>query len=207
MGDLDMERETEKQKVWRALRPGKAVRRENLLAISPSVDRCLKELVAEAKVRKLSQGLYMRPKETAFGPAAADETMLLRSFLKTDHFFVFNPSVFNSLGLGTTQLYNKRIVINPKRHGELSIAGRNFSFQRRDSAKVPKEASPEVLVVEMLNGLSELAEDEKQIMSSLERKLTEFDSKQLARAVQKYGSHSTHLKYLRLTEASEANCA
>jgi hypothetical protein len=39
----------------------------------------------------------------------AEET-LIRSFLKDDRFLLTSPNVYNSLGIGTTQLYNKQLV-------------------------------------------------------------------------------------------------
>ena len=65
--------------------------------------------------------------------------------------------MFNSLGLGTTQLYDKKIVFNRKRHGEMKLGNRTYFFHRWREA--PKSLSREFLLVEMLNRINELAED------------------------------------------------
>lgn len=183
----------------KALRSGKVYRRKDLVGVSKSADRCLKALVAEGKLQKLNRGVYFYPQETAFGLTSADEDQLLRTFLKTDRFAVLNPSAFNALGLGTTQLYNRRVVFNAKRHGEIELGGRPFMFYRRDTAKVPPaKFSPEVLVVELVNQLRNLAEDESKVLQTLQRKLKKFDQNHLDKAVRKYGTYSTRLKFAKM---------
>jgi len=67
---------------------------------------------AEAPQRSvlLSQGLR-------FGQVPPDERKLARTFLKEDGFLLTSPNACNTLGLGTTQLYNTRVVHNHKRYG------------------------------------------------------------------------------------------
>lgn len=67
--------------------------------------------------------MYMAPKNTDFGEAPPDENSLLKLFLTDDHFVVYSLSQFNTLGLGSTQLYNSRIVFNRKRTGILDVGG------------------------------------------------------------------------------------
>jgi hypothetical protein len=193
------------QTLLAAIEPGKVYRRKDLLKVSKSADRCLRKLVRDGAVQKLSQGMYMRPRQTAFGPSAPDEAKLLKTFLKTNRFFVLNPSAFNSLGLGITQLYNTRIVINSKRHGELKLGGRKFVFHRRDGSRVPKTGSREVLVVEMLNRIRDLAEDDTKLMHTLQRKLHTFDRNKLKDAVERYGTYSTTLKFEQLVSAGDGS--
>jgi hypothetical protein len=61
------------------------------------------------------------------------------------------------LGLGTTQLYNKRVVYNQKRHGTFPLGNRTVTFERR--MNVPRQLSPEFLLVNLVNELGDLAED------------------------------------------------
>ena len=115
----------------RHLKPGRVYRRAELAQWSNAVDRHLGSLLDEGFVQKLSQGLYYVPRQTAFGAAPPDEESLVRSFLKDDDFLLTSLNAYNSLGVGTTQLYNTRIVYNHKRHGEFKLGGRNFFFHSK----------------------------------------------------------------------------
>jgi hypothetical protein len=174
------------------LRPGCVYRRTDLAEFSSNVDRHLARLVAEGYLKKLSHGLYMTPKQTAFGDAPPEADSLLRTFLKDDHFVVYSPNQFNSLGLGTTQLYNRLIVFNRKRVGEFTLGGRTYLFHRWRDA--PKKLTPEFLVVELLNRLNQLAEDREQIIERLGKKLSEFDRKRLLYSAHRFGTISTQKK-------------
>ena len=76
--------------------------------------------------------------------------------MKTDRFVLTSPNAYNQLGLGTTQLYNKRVVYNQKRHGTFPLGNRMVTFERR--LNVPKQLSPEFLLVDLVNELGDLAE-------------------------------------------------
>ena len=69
------------------LKAGEVYRREDLEKLSKSVDRHLKELLEEAVLVKLSQGLYYMPKVSVFGKTPPDETALVTAFLKEERFF------------------------------------------------------------------------------------------------------------------------
>jgi len=101
------------------LRPGGVYRRTNLLRWSNSIDRHLKNLIADGTLQKLRRGLYYRPRKFEFGEAPADEETLLNAFLGTNHFVLVSPNAYNQLGVGTTQLYDKRVVCNQQRNGTL----------------------------------------------------------------------------------------
>jgi hypothetical protein len=70
-----------------------------------------------------------------------------------------------ALGLGTTQLYNSRVVFNRKRVGEFQLGSRTYEFHRWREA--PRSLTQEFLVVALLNRLNDLAEDRKQLLSRL----------------------------------------
>ena len=187
-------------KLKESLVPGQVYRRADLAFLSSNVDRHLAKLIAEGCLKKLSQGMYIAPKATAFGEAPPDADSLLRTFLKDDHFVVYGPSQFNSLGLGTTQLYNRLVVFNRKRVGEFKLGARTYSFHRWREA--PKQLTPEFLVVELLNRLDELAEDRNQVVDRLKGKLKELSIRKLLYAATHYGTLSTQKKLeLLLSEA------
>ena len=177
----------------RRLRPGRVYRREDLLPWSHSVDRHLKELTVDGTLQKLRNGLYYRPRKFEFGDAPADERELVRAFLKTDHFVVTSPNAYNQLGLGTTQLYNKRVVYNQKRHGTFPLGNRTITFERR--MNIPRQLSPEFLLVDLVNELGDLAEDQDAVLSRVREKAKEMDPKKLSRAVLLYGKYSTQRKF------------
>ena len=177
----------------RRLRAGRVYRRENLLAWSRSVDRHLKELTGDGTLQKLRNGLYYSPRKFEFGEAPADEHELVKAFLKTDHFVVTSPNAYNQLGLGTTQLYDKRVVYNQKRHGTFLLGNRMVTFERR--MNVPRQLSPEFLLVDLVNELDDLAEDGDAVLSRVREKAKEMNTKKLSRAVSLYGKYSTQKKF------------
>src|SRR5579863_8948288 len=181
------------EQLKRHLRPGRVYRREELLPWSHSVDRHLKELTMDGSLRKLRVGLYYSPRKFEFGEAPADEHELVKAFLKTDRFVLTSPNAYNKLGLGTMQLYNKRVVYNQKRHGTFQFGNRMVTFERRTN--VPRELSPEFLLVDFVNELDNLAEDHDAVLSRVRVKAREMDQRKLSRAVSLYGKYSTQKKF------------
>ena len=177
------------EQIKASLEPGKVYRRANFTKMSSNVDRNLARLLDSGDLKRLSKGLYTVPKKTVFGNAMPDEYSLLKNFLNDDHFVVFSPSQFNTLGLGTTQLYNLNVVFNRKRVGEFTLGGRTYYFHRWREA--PKELTTEFLVVQMLNRLNTLAEDKNQILDSLGKKMCNYNLKKLTYNAEHYGTLST----------------
>jgi hypothetical protein len=93
------------------------------------VDRHLKQLVEDGTLTKLAEGLSAYPKQTVFRQAPAEDAKLVGTFLKDNRLLLAPPSAYKSLGVGTTQLYNKTVVYNRKRHGELTLGGRAYDFR------------------------------------------------------------------------------
>jgi hypothetical protein len=177
---------TKLNELKRHLKRGEVYRRTDLTQWSKSVDRHLDALLADGTLQKLSQGLYYYPDVTAFGQTPPEEEVLVRSFLKDDRFLLTSPNAYNSLGLGTTQLYNKRTVYNHKRHGEFELGNRKFVFCIKPH--FPKKMTKEFLLVDLVNNLNKLAEDHKEILKNLPNKLRSMDMKKLKTSVQEYGN-------------------
>ncbi|WP_410879485.1 DUF6088 family protein [Myroides sp. DW712] len=167
------------------LKRGSVYRRSDLMKWSNAVDRHLTELVNDGTLQKLSQGLYYYPKETVFGAVPPDEKVLVRSFLKDNKFLLTSPNDYNKLGVGTTQLYNKRVVYNRKRHGEFELGGRKFFFHAKP--RFPKEVTQEFLLVDLVNNLDTLAEDTKEVLSKVRNKVKTMDVQKLHKTVKAYG--------------------
>lgn len=174
------------EELKRHLKRGQVYRRDDLAKWSKSVDRHLDALVEEDTLQKLSQGLYYYPKLSAFGKTPPEEDVLIRSFLKDDRFLLTSPSSYNSLGVGTTQLYNERTVYNHKRHGEFKLGNRKFSFRMKPH--FPSKVTKEFLLVDLVNNLETLAEDPAEVLKNVALKVRTMDTKKLKRYVSKYGN-------------------
>jgi hypothetical protein len=171
------------------LQAGHVYRREELARLSTAVDRHLRELVAAGKLRKLAQGLYHAPKQSRFGPLPPSDEQVVGGFLRDKDFLVFSPSAYNAVGLGTTQLYNRTLVYNHKRHGIFRLGNRQFDFRMKP--RFPKKLTPEFLFVDLLNNLEELAEDHDTVLRQARGKLPSFDPVRLRRAADSFGSVAT----------------
>ena len=176
---------TKLQELKKHLRSGKVYRREDLARWSSSVDRHLQQLLAEGYLTKLSTGVYHRPKQTAFGKAPAEDGALVQAFLKDDRYLVTSPNAYNSLGVGATQLYNKTIVYNHKRHGNFMLGGREFEFRKKPA--FPKTLTKEFLLVDLVNNLDQLAEDRDHVLARVKERALQGNRTALTRAAKEYG--------------------
>jgi hypothetical protein len=167
------------------LRPGEVFRRESLSVFSTAVDRHLSELLADGTLEKLSQGLYYVPKTSVFGKVPPDEKKVVKAFLKEDKFLLTSPNAYNSLGVGTTQLYNERVVYNRKRHEEVKLGNRVFHFKKKPD--FPKTATEEFLLVDLVNNLDQLAEDQNAVLDNVKERVGLLDSSKMKRALTEYG--------------------
>jgi hypothetical protein len=180
---------TRAQELKSRLRPGQVYRRQDLAALSNAVDRHLSQLVNEGTLTKLAGGLYAYPKMTVFGKAPAEDKKLVEAFLKDSRFLLASPNAYNSLGVGTTQLYDKTVVHNHKRHGDFVLGGRKFSFRMKPS--FPKALTKEFLLVDLVNNLDQLAEAKSEVLERVRESAASYDYRRLQRAVRDYGNVRT----------------
>lgn len=172
---------------------------------STSVDRHLKELVESGTLRKLSGGLYAYPKETAFGPAPASDKDVVKAYLKGDQFLLASPNAYNSLGVGTTQLYDRTVVYNHKQHGERQLGNRKFVFRMKP--RFPKSLTKEFLLVDLVNNVDQLAEAKDEVLKRVMERAAASDSPRLRRAVREYGNERTKKFFDRALRAPELHAA
>jgi hypothetical protein len=183
------------------LRAGKTYRRAELALWSKSVDRHLQALVRDGSLKKLRAGLYYCPKKSVFGEVPADDHELVRTFLKDDRFLLTSPNAYNALGLGTTQLYNRRVVYNHKRHGEFVLGGRTYDF--RVKHHFPRQAvSKEFLLVDLMNNLDDLAEDREVLLVRVREKAQSMDPTRLKRAAHEFANASAKKFFAGVLDAS-----
>lgn len=96
---------------------------------------------------------------------------------------------YNSLEVGTTQLYNETVVYNHKRHGRFQLGSRVFDFRMKPH--FPSKLSPEFLLVDLVNNMGRLAEDKDQILNNVRKKALSMNPKTLSDAVLHYGGAHT----------------
>lgn len=187
------------------LKQGEVYRRADLEAWSSAVDRHLKQLVEDGSLVKLSGGLYLCPKKTSFGVAPADDETLVRAFLKDHRFMLTSPNLYNSLGLGTTQLYNETVVYNHKRHGVFKLGGRKFRFTMKPY--FPSKPTKEFLLVDAVNNLSQLAEDSELVLKQVSKKAAQMNKEKVANAVLEYGGVKAKKLFAKLLPDAKLNYA
>jgi hypothetical protein len=190
---------TKLDQLKRHLKPGAVYRREDLARYSNAIDRHLKQLVESNVLTKLRGGLYAYPKETAFGPAPASDDTLVEAFLKDKRFLLASPNAYNSLGVGTTQLYDQTVVYNGKRHGAFQLGGRKFTFRMKPH--FPKSLNREFLLVDLVNNLDQLAEAKSEVLDRVKERASAFDGRRLRRAVRDYGNVRTRKFFAPLLQA------
>src|SRR5262249_30631185 len=94
----------------RKLRAGCVYRREDLAPASNAVDRHLKQLQESGRLKKLAQGLYYVPRQSAFGPVPPGDGELVAAFLRDDNYLLLSPASYNTLGMGEPQLKNRPVL-------------------------------------------------------------------------------------------------
>src|SRR5216684_8351923 len=194
---------TKLQELKRRLRPGQVYRREDVARWSNAVDRHLKQLVEEGTLTKLAGGLYAYPKQTVFGKAPAEDDKLVEAFLKDHRFLLASPNAYNGLGVGTTQLYDKTVVYNHKRHGDFQLGGRKFAFRVKPS--FPKSLTKEFLLVDLVNNLDQLAEAKNEVLERVRKRAVSVDVRRLRRAVRNYGNVRTKKFFEHALKPDELN--
>ena len=127
----------------------------------------------------------------------------MSAFLKDDRYLVTSPNAYNSLGVGATQLYNKTIVYNHKRHGNFMLGGREFEFRKKPA--FPKTLTKEFLLVDLVNNLDQLAEDRDQVLARVKERALQGNHGALARAAKDYGMVRTRKFFNALVADAHAN--
>lgn len=169
---------------------GQVYRRDMLLSYSKALDRDLDTLVKKGLLRKLSGGLYYKPAKSEFGVLSPSDDNLVNKFLRDNKFLIYSWNQYNLLGVGLTQLYNRMIVLNHKRHGVFKLGNKEFDF-RRSNKGFPSKITPEFLLVDLVNNLRELAENTILVRQNILNRLHTFNKDQLLRLAKKYGKIST----------------
>ena len=181
-------KERRSHEMLKAMKPGTVYRQAELKEGWPNASHDLKALLEEGEVRKVSAGLYYRPKKTKYGSIAPEDAELVRNFLRDDDFLLLDVNQYNSLVSGLTQLSMGPKVLNRRRHGHFELAGFPFDFRvRRD---FPKKVTKPFLLVDLLDNVKQ-TEDGTSIKERVLRRLAEYDPEELLRTAAMYGNRST----------------
>jgi len=159
---------------------------------SSSPSRDLKRLLDEGLLKKVGPGLYLCPRKSRFGAVPSTELQLVGEFLKTDDFLMFPTSLYNTLGLGLTQLKNETVVYNNKRHGMMYLSGREFHFKRPNNF-FPDKLTKEFLLLDLMNNLKSVGESEVDLKEKVVHSVYagEFNVDLLLSLANKYGKVGT----------------
>ncbi len=187
------------EKLANQLTPGHVYRRERLCARSKAVDRDLIKLVKQGLLEKLAAGLYYAPKQSRFGQLPPNDKKLVQAFLRDDQFLLYSWNEYNSLGLGLTQLYNRSVVYNYKRHSVFELGNKTFDF-RRPARGFPKKLTKTFLLVDLINNLNELAEDAELVKMKLKEKLSPTQLKKVIHCAKQYGKVATQRFFLEFSK-------
>ncbi|HLX52316.1 MAG TPA: hypothetical protein VKR58_00145, partial [Aquella sp.] len=103
------------EKLASHFKTGHVYRRGFLSEFSNAVDRDLMKLVQKGVVEKVTAGVYYKPAKSRFGSLPPDDNELVRCFLDDNRFLLYSWNLYNTLGLGLTQIYNNLVVYNNKR--------------------------------------------------------------------------------------------
>lgn len=186
------------EKLRQHLRPGQVYRRAQLAEFSSAVDRHLKQLVDLGELQKLKAGVYYRPLKSTFGNVPPDENKLVEAFLKDTDFLVVSLNAYNSMGVGTTQLYNEKLVYNHKRDGRMKLNGQQYYFLK--NRKFPKKMSEEFLLVDLVNNLDLLAENKDKLKHLVIHKVFSMNVKKVMKTAKAYGKVRTQKLFDELLE-------
>lgn len=172
------------------LRMGRVYRTEDLSRFDRNPTRLASKLVREGKLRRLRKGLYHAPRWSAFGEVPPSEDELLRAFFRGRPYLRTGPSVWNTLGLGTTAVEALPLVYNTTRTGELELGGRRFELRR---VRFPRKPDLEYFVVDLLENARRAGVELETVHRALAAALAagRFDSEQLLDRASEYGTRAT----------------
>lgn len=172
------------------LRRGRVYRTEDLSRFDKNPTRLASKLVRAGKLRRLRKGLYHAPRRSAFGEVPPSEDELLRAYFRGRPYLRTGPSVWNTLGLGTTAVEAVPLVYNTTRTGQVELGGRRFELRR---VGFPREPDPEYFVVDLLENARRAGVELERVHRALTAALGagRFDFKRLLDRATEYGTRAT----------------
>ena len=120
-------------------------------------------------------------------------------------FLLASPNAYNSLGVGTTQLYDKTVVYNRKQHGERKLGNRTFAFRMKP--RFPRSLTKEFLLVDLVNNVDQLAEAKDEVLRRVLERAASTDRRRLRHAVREYGNERAKKFFERALTMNELHVA
>jgi len=127
----------------------------------------------------------------ASGPRKATKTRIEDSPLCRDL-----PECVQPVGTGDNAALQQTGCLQSETAWDISARQSNGHFRAStERLNVPKQLSPEFLLVDLVNELSDLAEDRDAVLSRVRARAKKMDPRKLSRAVSLYGKYSTQKKF------------
>lgn len=171
------------------LKEGEVYRTKDLKKLSSNPTRLAQSLVQAGKLMKLRNGLFHVPKKGVFGDVPPSEDAILKALFGSRPYLKTGPSVWNSLGLGTTAVEAIPLIYNKSKTGMEQIGRKKFEFRR---VRFPRKPCKEFFVVDLLQNLGRAGADPIEVKQALALALRNgcFDGPILLEMAEKYGSKS-----------------
>jgi len=181
------------------LRPGGVYRTADLKGGDSNRTRWARRLVRQGRLRELRPGLYLAPKDSAWGSLPADGATLMKAFLKGGPFVFTGTMYWNALGLGSTSVSPEVLVYNTKRSGVFELSGRRFRLRR---VSFPRKPSPEWYAVDLLENYELSGVDLEVLEQGLARALRArtLHAKAMLQMAEDYGTLRTRGVVVRAIE-------
>lgn len=176
---------TNAQTLLESMPPGEVMRRGMMASWTTAIDRDLKTLEQEGLVCRAGPGLYYKPERSRFGLQPPSQASVVAAFLCDDRYLLVNPTDYNALGLGLTQLHNFTWVYNRKRFGDFFLGGQTYYFRRPPD--FPSKVDKSYLLVDLLNNLRYLGEEEESVRAAVVRNASSFNTKNVVTSANLYG--------------------
>lgn len=172
------------------LSPGKVYRTSHFRRYGQNPTRYVAKLVADGKLKRLQSGLYYVPRQSSFGEVPPTQADLLKARFEGQPFLVTGPSVWNTLGLGTTAIESLPLVYNKTVSGQRKLGPVRFEFRR---VRFPREPSAEFFIIDLLENRERAGLDLALAERALRRALAtgRFDRSRLDEMAEKFGSLAT----------------
>lgn len=172
------------------LAKGRVYRTQELAKYNSNPTRLAKSLVKKGLFQRLRHGLFYAPRRSAFGEVPPSETALLKGYFGGKPYLRTGPSVWNTLGLGTTAVESVPLVYNTTKSGVDTLGKKRFEFRR---VKFPTKVDREYLVVDLFENLGRAGADRLTVQKALARALSHgrFDALTLLKRAKQYGSKAT----------------
>ena len=172
------------------LQAGKVYRTEDFGSHTRNPTRLAGRLVARGRLRRLRKGLFYVPRQSVFGEVPPSQDELLRAFFRGRPYLRTGPSVWNSLGLGSTAVETVPLIYNTTRTGQITLGAHRFELRR---VRFPRRPRPEFFVVDLLENTDRAGVGAERVRDALRVAVRQgrFDPAELTTLAAEFGTAAT----------------